>query len=130
MTAPVKRTAAKKVAAKPKKPSQPGDPAYDWKPLYKQGTKLFRFNSADGFVVCLPEFRQPGEGEVFGLMLLDKSDQDLMLHTLRETIAEAALDTQTALVTTFNALRRIKAEGSIEALLEKWPEAAGIKLEK
>lgn len=130
-TAPTKRAPAKKTTAgKPKKSTVPGEPGYDWRSLYPPNTKLFKFTSADGFVVCLPEFKEPGEGEVFGLMLMDKSDQELLLHVMRESITNQASEGQQALVTTFEALKKMRAEGTIERLLEEWPAAAGIKLEK
>lgn len=130
-TAPAKR-APRKTAARPaaKKNAVPGDPGFDWRQFYPNTAKLFKFTSSDGFVVCLPEFKEPGEGEVFGLMLMDKSDQDLLLHVMRESIVNQANDGQQALVTTFEALKKMRAEGTVEKLLEEWPAAAGIKLEK
>lgn len=127
--APVKR-APRKMSPKPKKSLIPGEPGYDWRAIYPTPVKLFRFTSDDGFVVCLPEFRQPGEGEVFGLMLMDKSDQELLLHVLREAITADAVDPQQAMVVTFEALRKMRADGTVEKLLEEWPAAAGVKLEK
>jgi len=133
MTQPVKRTPAKKVAprkAAPKRVAEPGDPAFDWKALYKDGTSLFRFRSKDGFVVCLPSYDDPGEGEVFGLMLLNKSEQDLLIYIMRQHIINRAKDADSLLQTTFLALQRMKAPGVIEELLKAWPEASGKDLGK
>ncbi|QSL99626.1 hypothetical protein [Mycobacterium phage Maco6] len=126
---PVKR-APRKASPKPKKSLIPGEPGYDWRTIYPTSVKLFKFTSDDGFVVCLPKFRQPGEGEVFGLMLMDKSDQELLLHVLRECITADATNPQDALMVTFEALRKMKADGTVEKLLEEWPADAGVKLEK
>lgn len=129
MTQPVKR-APKKRAPAPRKNAEPGDPAFDWKSIYPKEVKLFRFMSEDGFVVCLPYFEDPGEGEVFGLMLLNKSEQDLLIYVMRQHITDNAIDADGALQVTFRALQRMKAPGVIEMLLQKWPEASGKELGK
>lgn len=132
MTQPVKRSPKKAPAkrAAPKKVLEPGDPAFDWKALYKPNTELFRFRSEDGFVVCLPSYDDPGEGEVFGLMLLNKSESDLLVYVMRQHIIEHAIDSESLLQVTFKALQRMRAPGVIETLLQKWPEASGKELGK
>jgi hypothetical protein len=133
MTQPVKRTPKKAAATRrptPKKQVEPGDPAFDWKSLYKPNTQLFKFRSEDGFVVCLPSYDDPGEGEVFGLMLLNKSESDLLVYVMRQHIIQHAIDADSLLQTTFRALQRMKAPGVIETLLQAWPEAAGKELGK
>ena len=137
MTAqPVKRapkkgpgTAVRRPAVGKKQP-EPGDPNFDWKALYKEGTSLFRFRSDDGFVVVLPSYDDPGEGEVFGLMLLNKSESDLLVYVMRRHIITHARDPESLLQTTFRALQRMKAPGVIEMLLKEWPEASGKELGK
>lgn len=133
MTAPQKR-APKKAPAKrtsaAKRNAEPGDAQYDWKGLYKPDTHLFRFRSEDGFVVCLPWYDDPGEGEIFGLMLLNKSESDLLVHVMRQHIIDHAIDADSTLVNTFRALQKMKAPGVIETLLKEWPEAAGKELGK
>ena len=133
MTQPVKRV-PKKAAAKrngvAKKQAEPGDPQFDWKSLYKDGTSLFRFRSKDGFVVVLPSYDDPGEGEVFGLMLLNKSESDLLVYVMRQHIIDHAKDSESLLQVTFRALQRMKAPGVIEELLKAWPEASGKELGK
>lgn len=133
MTQPVKRAPAKKAATKrgaPKKQAEPGDPNFDWKSLYKDGTSLFRFRSDDGFVVVLPSYDDPGEGEVFGLMLLNKTESDLLVYVMRQHIIDHAKDADSLLQVTFRALQRMKAPGVIETLLKEWPEASGKELGK
>jgi len=132
MTQPVKRVPKKgtKRAGAPKKQPEPGDPNFDWKALYKPDTQLFRFRSEDGFVVCLPSYDDPGEGEVFGLMLLNKSESDLLVYVMRQHIIDHAKDAESLLQVTFRALQRMKAPGVIEQLLKDWPEASGKELGK
>ncbi|AZS06580.1 tail assembly chaperone [Mycobacterium phage JacoRen57] len=130
MTQPVKRAPRKKVSAKTKADAKPGDPAYDWKSVYNKDLKLFRYISQDGFVVCLPEYEDPGEGEIFGLMLLNKSESDLLVYVMRQHITRNAIDPENALLVTFQALQRMKAPGVIETLLKAWPEASGKELGK
>jgi hypothetical protein len=136
MTQPVKRTPKKgpgpqavRTPAK-KKVIEPGDPNFDWRALYKDGTSLFRFRSQDGFVVVLPSYDDPGEGEVFGLMLLNKSESDLLVYVMRQHIIDHAKDAESLLQVTFRALQRMKAPGVIEELLKAWPEASGKELGK
>lgn len=128
--APVKGAPRKAAPKKPAKKLEPGDPAFDWKSLYKPGTDLFKFRSEDGFVVVLPSYEDPGEGEVFGLMLLNKSESDLLVYVMRQHISTHAIDADSLLLTTFQALQKMKAPGVIEALLKAWPEAAGKELGK
>lgn len=130
---PVKRVPAKKAPARratPKKEAKPGEPAYDWRSVYPKTVKLFRFTSEDGFVVCLPSYEDPGEGEVFGLMLLNKTESDLLVYVMRQHVTEYAIDPDGALLITFQALQKMKAPGVIETLLQKWPEASGKELGK
>lgn len=130
--APVKgaRKAPAKRASAAKKNAEPGDPNFDWKSLYKDGTDLFKFRSEDGFVVVLPSYDDPGEGEVFGLMLLNKSESDLLVYVMRQHIMDHAKNPDALLQVTFRALQRMKAPGVIEELLQKWPEASGKELGK
>lgn len=129
MTAPQKR-APKKRTAPAKKNYEPGDAQFDWKALYKPNTQLFKFRSTDGFVVCLPWYDDPGEGEVFGLMLINKSESDLLVYVMRQHIIDHAIDSESLLQAAFRALQKMKAPGTIEALLKDWPEAAGKELGK
>jgi hypothetical protein len=124
-------TTAKKAPAKVQRASAiPGDPKYDWRKIYPTDVKLFKFISTDGFVICLPHYEQPSEGEVFGLMLLDKSEQELLIHIMRQHITRNAVDADEAFQATFSALQRMRDAGNIEALLTQWPEASGVSLEK
>lgn len=135
MTAPIKRTPAKKAPARKAvastKSYEPGDPRFMWSGgVYPKETALFKFTSDDGYVVCLPWYEDPGEGEVFGLMLLNKSESDLLIYVMRQHITHNAIDPEAALLVTFQALQKIKAPGTIERLLKQWPEAAGKDLGK
>lgn len=125
--APTKRAPrkapAKKGAAKVQ--AKPGDPKFDWRNIYATDVKLFKYTSQDGFVVCLPEYDDPGEGEVFGLMLLNKSESDLLVYVMRQHITRNAIDPEGGLLATFQALQKMKAPGVIETLLKAWPEASG-----
>jgi len=127
--APVKRAPRKK-AVKPKKLAMPGEPAFDWRNVYPNDVELFRYTSDDGFVVSLPKFEEPGEGEIFGLMLLNKSEQDLLIYIMRQHITQNAIDPEGALQITFRALQKMRAPGMIESLLKDWPEASGVDLGK
>lgn len=132
--APVKRTPrkapAKRAPAKVKPGAEPGDPGYDWLNVYPKETHTFTFMSDDGFTVQLPWFEEPAEGEVFGLMLLNKSESDLLVYVMRQHIVKNAIDPDAGLMITFRALQRMKAPGTIERLLKQWPEAAGLDLGK
>lgn len=133
--APVKRAPARKGAATQRPPVRkenlrPGDPKFDWKAVYPKDVPLFKYTSADGFVVCLPMYDDPGEGEVFGLMLLNKSESDLLVYVMRQHITHNAIDPEGALLVTFQALQRMKSPGVIETLLKAWPEASGKELGK
>lgn len=125
---PVKRAPAKKSA--PKKVYEPGDPKYDWRQIYPDTVDLFRFTSGDNHLVVLPKYAEPAEGEVFGMMLLNKSEQDLLIHTMRSHIIDNAKDPDYGLQVTFQALQKMSAKGTIERLLKEWPEASGIELGK
>jgi hypothetical protein len=131
--APVKRSPRKapaKKAAAPAKEAKPGDPRFNWKAVYPADIKLFRYTSEDGFTVCLPSYEDPGEGEVFGLMLLNKTESDLLVYVMRQHITHNAIDPEGALLITFQALQKMKAPGVIETLLKAWPEASGKELGK
>lgn len=130
--APVKRSPRKAAAKKaaPKAEVRPGEPKFDWKKIYPQDVKLFRFTSEDGFVVCLPWYEDPGEGEVFGLMLMNKNEQELLIYVMRQHITRNAIDPEGALLVTFQALQKMKSPGTVETLLKAWPEAAGKELGK
>lgn len=130
--APVKRAPRKAPAKRPvpKGGGQPGDPGFDWGKVYPKELHTFKFMSDDGFVVELPWFSEPGEGEVFGLMLLNKSESDLLVYVMRQHIMKNAIDPDGALLITFQALQRMKSPGTIERLLKQWPEAAGLDLGK
>ena len=131
--APAKRTprkAAAKKAAPSKAPAKPGDPRFDWRNIYPKDVPLFKYTSEDGFVVCLPYYEDPGEGEVFGLMLLNKTESDLLVYVMRQHITHNAIDPEGALLVTFQALQKMKAPGVIETLLKAWPEASGKELGK
>lgn len=130
--APTKRTARKAPAkrAAPAKDAKPGDPRFDWRAVYPKDVQLFKYTSEDGFSVCLPWYEDPGEGEVFGLMLLNKSESDLLVYVMRQHITHNAIDPEGALLITFQALQRMKAPGVIETLLKAWPEASGKELGK
>ena len=129
--APVKRaTTAKRNSDKKKEDAKPGDPNFDWAAIYPQGTQLFKYTSQDGFVVKLPVYDDPGEGEIFGLMLLNKSETDLLIYVMRQHITTHAIDPDGALLVTFQALKQMKAPGVIETLLKAWPEASGKELGK
>lgn len=133
MTAPVKRAPRKAVAKKAapsKAQPKPGDPRFNWREIYAKETALFKFTSEDGFVVCLPQYEDPGEGEIFGLMLLNKSESDLLVYVMRQHIRDKSIDPDQALLVTFQALQKIKAPGMIETLLKAWPEASGKELGK
>lgn len=131
MTTPVKRAPAKKAAAKrPAKVYEPGDPKFDWRTVYPNTVELFKFTSNDNHVVCLPKYSEPAEGEVFGMMLMQKSEQDLLIHTMRGHIIDNAKDPDYGLQVTFQALQKMAARGTIERLLQEWPEASGIELGK
>lgn len=136
MTQPVKRTPAKRVPQKMSRPpvkkadAKPGDPKFDWAAVYPSDVHLFRYMSEDGFVVCLPSYEDPGEGEVFGLMLLNKNESDLLVYVMRQHITHNAIDPEGALLVTFQALQRMKSPGVIETLLKAWPEASGKELGK
>jgi hypothetical protein len=134
---PVKRVPAKRAPQKvngrvpaKKEPAKPGDPRFDWKAVYPADVHLFKYTSADGFVVCLPWYEDPSEGEVFGLMLLNKTESDLLVYVMRQHITRNAIDPEGALLVTFQALQRMKAAGVIETLLKAWPEASGKELGK
>ena len=130
--APVKRAApAKRTStAKRKEEPKPGDPNFDWAAIYPKDTQLFKYTSEDGFVVKLPVYDDPGEGEIFGLMLLNKSETDLLIYVMRQHITTHAIDPDGALLVTFQALKRMKSPGVIETLLKAWPEASGKELGK
>lgn len=130
--APTKRAPRKAAAKRPgtKAEVKPGDPKFDWANIYPQDVRLFRYTSEDGFVVKLPWYEDPGEGEVFGLMLLNKSESDLLVYVMRQHITRNAIDPEGALLVTFQALQRMKAPGVIETLLKAWPEASGKELGK
>lgn len=137
MTQPVKRTPKKGPGprannrpAPKKKAVEPGDPGYDWRNVYPKEVELFRYRSEDGFVVCLPKYDDPGEGEIFGLMLLNKSESDLLVYVMRQHVTEHAIDADNALLITFQALQKMKAPGVIETFLKAWPEASGKELGK
>jgi hypothetical protein len=130
--APVKRV-AKKAAPKVntiKAKATPGDPKFDWRSIYGTEVELFKFTSEDGFTVCLPKYEDPGEGEVFGLMLMNKSETDLLIYVMRQHITHNAIDPEGALLVTFQALQKMRAPGVIETLLKDWPEASGKDLGK
>lgn len=127
---PVKRAPAKRTQASRKKYADPGDPSFDWGQIYTRDVKLFRFMSEDGFVVCLPRYNEPAEGEIFGLMLLNKSEQDLLIYVMRQHIKANAIDPDGALLVTFEALKKMSSPGTIEGLLKAWPEEAGFDLGK
>lgn len=132
-SAPVKRAprkAAAKKTASTKTPPKPGEPKFNWREIYPTDVELFKFSSDDGFIVCLPKYENPGEGEVFGLMLLNKNEQELLIYVMRQHIREHAIDPEQALLVTFQALQKIKAPGTIETLLTQWPEASGLELGK
>lgn len=131
--APVKRAprkAAPRKAASSKTPPKPGDPKFDWREVYPATVELFKYVSDDGFVVCLPKYQNPGEGEIFGMMLLNKNEQELLIYVMRQHIRENATDPEQGLLVTFQALQKIKAPGTIESLLQQWPEASGLELGK
>lgn len=132
--APVKRAPAKKAAprkpATPPKPAEPGDVKFDWRKIYPAKVPLFKFVSDDGFVLCLPKFTQPGEGEVLGLMLFDKSEQELMIQVMRDHITEKSFDGDAALYATYATLKRFTVVGTVEQLLREWPKASGVELGK
>jgi hypothetical protein len=137
MTQPVKRAPRKRApqavngrAPAKKADAKPGDPKFDWKAVYPADVHLFRYTSQDGFVVCLPSYEDPGEGEVFGLMLLNKTESDLLVYVMRQHITHNAIDPEGALLITFQALQKMKAPGVIETLLKAWPEASGKELGK
>lgn len=134
MTTPVKRTPARKAPARKavaaKKEYEPGDPRFDWLQVYPKDVHLFKFTSEDGYVVALPWYEDPGEGEVFGLMLMNKSESDLLIYVMRQHITHNAIDPEGAMLVTFRALQKMKSPGTIERLLKAWPEAAGKDLGK
>ena len=130
MTTPVKRPVKKAVAKKPTRVLEPGDARYDWRQIYPDTVELFKFTSGDGFVVALPKYSEPAEGEVFGMMLLNKSEQDLLIHVMRSHIIDNAKDPDFGLQVTFQALQRMNAKGTIERLLSEWPQASGVELGK
>ena len=125
--APSKRAAA---VAKTKKVAEPGDPQFDWRAIYPKDVSLFKFTSEDGYVLCLPSYEEPAEGEVFGLMLMNKSEQDLLIYVMRQHITRNAIDPEGALLVTFRALKRMSAPGIVETMLKAWPEASGVELGK
>lgn len=133
--APVKR-AAKKAAPRTtprngaSREVEPGDPKFDWTAIYDRSIKLFKYTSEDGFVVCLPAYEDPYEGEVFGLMLMNKNEQELLIYVMRQHITRNAIDPEGALLMTFQALKKMKRPGVIEQLLKAWPEASGKELGK
>ena len=130
--APAKGTARKAPAKKAatKADPMPGDPSFPWKSIYPAEVKLFKYTSEDGYVVCLPVYEDPGEGEIFGLMLLNKSESDLLVYVMRQHITHNAIDPDGALLVTFQALKKMKSPGVIETLLKAWPEASGKELGK
>lgn len=131
--APRKRAPAKKTAApavKPKQVAQPGDPKFDWRAIYPTDVPLFKFTSEDGFVVCFPSYEDPTEGEVFGLMLMNKDEKDLLIYVMRQHIVKNAIDPEGALLVTFEALKQMSRPGVVETLLKRWPEASGKELGK
>ena len=131
MTAPVKRPVKKTTQSKkPPRVFEPGDPKYDWRQIYPDTVELFKFTSEDGFVVAMPKYQEPAEGEVFGMMLLNKSEQDLLIHVMRSHIIQHAKDPDYGLSVVFQALQRMAAKGTIERLLKEWPEASGVELGK
>lgn len=128
--APARRTTAATNGSRPKVRAEPGDPKFDWRQIYPQDVQLFKFTSDDGFVVCLPSYEDPTEGEVFGLMLMDKDEKDLLIYVMRQHITTNAIDAEGALLVTFQALKRMSHAGMVESLLRKWPEASGKELGK
>lgn len=127
--APTKAPARRPAASK-KKQAEPGDPQYDWSNVYPKDVSLFTYRSADGYVVKLPSYDDPNEGEVFGLMLMNKSESDLLVYVMRQHITNHAIDADAALQITFTALKNMKAPGVIEKLLVDWPAASGKELGK
>lgn len=133
MTTAPRKAAPRKAPAKkpvPPKPAEPGDAKYDWLTIYPASVPLFKFVSDDGFVLCLPKFTQPGEGEVLGLMLFDKNEQELMIQVMRDHIVEKSVDGDAALYATYATLKRFSVQGSVERLLKEWPAASGVELGK
>jgi hypothetical protein len=108
----------------------PGDIDFDWHTVYPAKVKLYRFVSNDNRLVCLPRFEQPGEGEIFGLMLLEKSDQEMLVGLMRDLINQHAKSPEYGLRVTYEALRTMHAEGTVSDFLEGWAKDAGIEVEK
>jgi hypothetical protein len=113
-----------------KREAEPGDPKYDWRTVYPDTVSLFKYTSQDGKVLCIPAYEDPGEGEIFGLMLLNKNEQELLIYTMRQHITRNARDPEHALLVTFQALKNMRAPGTVETFLKSWPEAAGKDLGK
>lgn len=126
---PAKKAAVAKAAAS-NSVTTPGHPKFDWGKIYPKDVELFKFMSEDGFVVCLPKYEDPGEGEIFGLMLMNKTEQELLIYVMRQHITHNAIDPEGALLVTFRALQKMKAAGTVETILKEWPEASGKELGK
>ena len=132
------RAVATKAAVARRKPTTqakrvsdiPGDVDFDWHTVYPAKVRLYRFVSNDGHMVCLPKFEQPGEGEIFGMMLMEKSDQDMLITMMRDLINKYAKEPDYALRVTFEALRTMNAEGTVSDFLEGWAKDAGLDVGK
>jgi len=108
----------------PEKPApKPGEPEYDWAPLYAEGTKLKRYEDPSGTVVQLPPFPTPDAGDIFADLLEDIPDHVMLIKLFRQAMSDHAVDYSKGIGAITAAFRGGGKLADIKGLLTFWSGA-------
>ncbi|MBF9326007.1 hypothetical protein [Mycobacteroides chelonae] len=108
----------------PEKPEpKPGEPEYDWTPLYAEGTALKRYEDPSGTVVQLPPFPTPDAGDIFADLLEDIPDHVMLIKLFRQAMSDHAVDYSEGLAAITAAFRGGGKLADIRGLLTFWSGA-------
>lgn len=108
----------------PEKPEpKPGDPSFDWTPLYVEGTVLKRYEDPSGTVVDLPPFPAPDAGDIFADLLEDIPDHVMLIKLMRQAMHDHAVDYDKSLRAVTAAFRGGGKLENIKGLLTFWSGA-------
>ncbi|AMT71981.1 MULTISPECIES: hypothetical protein [Mycobacteroides] len=102
---------------------KPGEPEYDWAPLYTEGTKLKRYEDPSGTVVQLPPFPTPDAGDIFADLLEDIPDHVMLIKLFRQAMRDHAVDYGEGIAAITTAFRGGGKLSDIRGLLTFWSGA-------
>ncbi|WP_255800758.1 hypothetical protein [Mycobacteroides abscessus] len=101
----------------------PGDPEFDWAPIYVEGTELKRYEDPSGTVVALPPFPTPDAGDIFADLLEDIPDHVMLIKLFRQAMRDHAVDYAEGIAAITAAFRGGGKLADIKSLLTFWSGA-------